>query len=339
MGTCASSEAQREAMLIDKMMEEELKKASVADEALVKLLILGAGESGKSTLFKQMKLMRGSARRGRRGAAAGAGPRAPAGARAPRPADRRHGTPFTREEQHYMRGGGAAARRGRPRRDAARARRRDVIYENTLVAMQTLAANLPNFDIDIEVVDKAALATVLEADEDATLGGELGERVRRRPAAAAPRDARLPAQLRRAPLARGGDPGHARAPRPPAGPPGTPRRGRWKLRGHVQIVESVVYFFEKIAELKRGDYVATVQDIMRARRRAGRRRPLDRARADTARRHGIVTSKYTIKGKDYEMYDVGGQRNERRKWVNCFENVRAPASLDAGVGDAPPASR
>lgn len=36
------------------------------------------------------------------------------------------------------------------------------------------------------------------------------------------------------------------------------------------------------------------------------------------------------------MYDVGGQRNERRKWVNCFENVRAPASLDAGVGDAPP---
>mmetsp|Transcript_4326 Transcript_4326/g.14513 ORF Transcript_4326/g.14513 Transcript_4326/m.14513 type:complete len:209 (+) Transcript_4326:1188-1814(+) len=38
----------------------------------------------------------------------------------------------------------------------------------------------------------------------------------------------------------------------------------------------------------------------------------------------------------FEMYDVGGQRNERRKWVNCFENVRAPASLDAGVGDAPP---
>ncbi|KAH8043231.1 hypothetical protein JL722_15282 [Aureococcus anophagefferens] len=272
MGTCASSEAQREAMLIDKMMEEELKKASVADEALVKLLILGAGESGKSTLFKQMKLMRGggAAAGPRRRARRGRG-RAPAGARAPRPADRRHGTPFTREEQHYMR-----------RRRRARA---------------TLAANLPNFDIDIEVVDKAALATVLEADEDASR--------------------------------------RARRARPPP----------WKLRGHVQIVESVVYFFEKIAELKRGDYVATVQDIMHAapaaraaptrstrapaqvRTRGRRAGPPAAPRTTPARRHGIVTSKYTIKGKDYEMYDVGGQRNERRKFEDETTN-RMKDALD-----------
>ncbi|KAK7237558.1 guanine nucleotide binding protein alpha subunit [Aureococcus anophagefferens] len=248
MGTCASSEAQREAMLIDKMMEEELKKASVADEALVKLLILGAGESGKSTLFKQMKLMRGSRGRGRRGARARRG----GAARAP-PAPARRGRPTagtarpSRARSSTTCAAAAPRRRGRPRRDAARARRRDVIYENTLVAMQTLAANLPNFDIDIEVVDKAALATVLEPT-----------RTRRSAASSA---------------------------------------SAWKLRGHVQIVESVVYFFEKIAELKR------------------------------ATTHGIVTSKYTIKGKDYEMYDVGGQRNERRKFEDETTN-RMKDALD-----------
>lgn len=25
----------------------------------------------------------------------------------------------------------------------------------------------------------------------------------------------------------------------------------------------------------------------------------------------------------FEMYDVGGQRNERKKWINCFEGVTA----------------
>ena len=36
-----------------------------------------------------------------------------------------------------------------------------------------------------------------------------------------------------------------------------------------------------------------------------------------------VTTKYTIDNRLYEMYDVGGQRNERRKWIHCFENVTA----------------
>ena len=257
-----------------------------------------------------------------------------------------------------MRGGGAAAPRARPRRDAARARRRDVIYENTLVAMQTLAANLPNFDIDIEVVDTAALAKVLAADEDATLGGELGERVRRRPAAAAPRDARLPAQLRRAPLARGGDPGHARAPRPPAGPSGR-RAAAGGSCGATSRSSSPSSTSSRRSPSSSGATTSRRSRTSCTRARAGRAgtdadRAPDRARprrsaraaaaparpaappTTPARRHGIVTSKYRIKGKDYEMYDVGGQRNERRKWVNCFENVRAPASLDAGVGDAPP---
>lgn len=33
--------------------------------------------------------------------------------------------------------------------------------------------------------------------------------------------------------------------------------------------------------------------------------------------------KYRIDGTTFEMYDVGGQRNERKKWIHCFDNVTA----------------
>jgi len=28
-------------------------------------------------------------------------------------------------------------------------------------------------------------------------------------------------------------------------------------------------------------------------------------------------------GNKFKMFDVGGQRNERKKWIHCFENVTA----------------
>jgi len=33
--------------------------------------------------------------------------------------------------------------------------------------------------------------------------------------------------------------------------------------------------------------------------------------------------KYRIDNIDFEMYDVGGQRSERRKWIDCFDQVTA----------------
>merc|ERR1719174_3577782 len=41
------------------------------------------------------------------------------------------------------------------------------------------------------------------------------------------------------------------------------------------------------------------------------------------RTSGIVTERYCIEGSTFEMYDVGGQRNERKKWIHCFDNVTA----------------
>lgn len=81
----------------------------------------------------------------------------------------------------------------------------------------------------------------------------------------------------------------------------------WKRRAEFQIVESVKYYFNEIERIMKDDYVATQQDMLLAR----------------VRTSGIVTEKYVIDGVDFEMYDVGGQRNERKKWIHCFEDVTA----------------
>jgi hypothetical protein len=38
---------------------------------------------------------------------------------------------------------------------------------------------------------------------------------------------------------------------------------------------------------------------------------------------GIVKKDFLIEGNKFQMYDVGGQRNERKKWIHCFDNVTA----------------
>jgi GTPase SAR1 family protein len=81
----------------------------------------------------------------------------------------------------------------------------------------------------------------------------------------------------------------------------------WKRRSEYQIVESVKAYFNEIDRIMADDYVSTQQDMLLAR----------------VRTSGIVTEKYIIDGTPFEMYDVGGQRNERKKWIHCFDDVTA----------------
>ncbi len=37
----------------------------------------------------------------------------------------------------------------------------------------------------------------------------------------------------------------------------------------------------------------------------------------------VVVERYNIEGVEFEVCDVGGQRTERRKWINCFNDVNA----------------
>jgi len=81
----------------------------------------------------------------------------------------------------------------------------------------------------------------------------------------------------------------------------------WDRRNEFQIVESVKYYFNEIDRIMQPDYLANQQDLLYAR----------------VRTSGIVTERYMIDGSVFEMYDVGGQRNERKKWIHCFDDVTA----------------
>lgn len=42
-----------------------------------------------------------------------------------------------------------------------------------------------------------------------------------------------------------------------------------------------------------------------------------------ARTTGIIETVFTVKDTNFRMVDVGGQRNERKKWIHCFQEVTA----------------
>jgi tRNA U34 5-carboxymethylaminomethyl modifying GTPase MnmE/TrmE len=60
-------------------------------------------------------------------------------------------------------------------------------------------------------------------------------------------------------------------------------------------------------EISQRGYIPTEQDVLRS-------------RVPTT---GIVENDFVIEGSLFRIFDVGGQRSERKKWIHCFENVTA----------------
>merc|ERR1712196_712534 len=81
----------------------------------------------------------------------------------------------------------------------------------------------------------------------------------------------------------------------------------FEARSHYQLQDSAGYFFDAVERIAKPDYVPTEQDVLRAR----------------VRTTGIVEQTFTVKNNTFQVLDVGGQRNERRKWIHCFEGVTA----------------
>jgi len=79
----------------------------------------------------------------------------------------------------------------------------------------------------------------------------------------------------------------------------------WKVRARFQIQDSSEYFFKHIDRITTGGYTPTDEDVLLAR----------------IRTTGIVEQEFVIEGNRFQVYDVGGQKNERKKWIHCFENV------------------
>jgi len=81
----------------------------------------------------------------------------------------------------------------------------------------------------------------------------------------------------------------------------------WKERGVLQVQDSLKYFIENIDRIASPNYVPTTQDVLNAR----------------SRTTGIVEQKFLINQHPFLVVDVGGQRNERKKWIHAFDGVTA----------------
>lgn len=74
-----------------------------------------------------------------------------------------------------------------------------------------------------------------------------------------------------------------------------------------QLNDSAEYYLEALDRLCSPGYVPTEQDVLRT-------------RITTT---GIVETKFNFRYFHFRLIDVGGQRSERKKWINCFEDVTA----------------
>ena len=75
----------------------------------------------------------------------------------------------------------------------------------------------------------------------------------------------------------------------------------------MKIEDSSAYFWDKIDEIMSDGFVPNAEDILLVRYRTT----------------GVIDQKFTIKKNIFHIFDVGGQKSERKKWIHCFESVTA----------------
>ncbi|ORZ34392.1 G protein alpha subunit [Catenaria anguillulae PL171] len=80
-----------------------------------------------------------------------------------------------------------------------------------------------------------------------------------------------------------------------------------------QLNDSAKYYFTQLERISQPNYIPTDQDILRSR----------------VKTTGITESVFQLGDLTYRMFDVGGQRSERKKWIHCFEDVTAIVFLVA----------
>ncbi|KIH68292.1 g-protein alpha subunit [Ancylostoma duodenale] len=66
-------------------------------------------------------------------------------------------------------------------------------------------------------------------------------------------------------------------------------------------------FLDSVDRISNVNYKPTDQDILLTR----------------IKTTGIVEVAFVIKKVHFRVFDVGGQRSERKKWIHCFEDVNA----------------
>eukprot|EP00053_Salpingoeca_punica_P005291 m.53519 g.53519 ORF g.53519 m.53519 type:complete len:356 (-) comp13174_c0_seq1:429-1496(-) len=81
----------------------------------------------------------------------------------------------------------------------------------------------------------------------------------------------------------------------------------FRRSNEYQLNDSAEYYFNALDRISQANYIPNQQDVLRAR----------------VRTTGVIETTFTYKDLIYRMFDVGGQRSERRKWIQCFDDVTA----------------
>ncbi|GAC74489.1 hypothetical protein PANT_11d00082 [Moesziomyces antarcticus T-34] len=71
------------------------------------------------------------------------------------------------------------------------------------------------------------------------------------------------------------------------------------------LMDSAAYFFDNVNRIGQPDYVPDENDVLRAR----------------SKTTGISETRFNMGQLSIHLFDVGGQRSERKKWIHCFEAV------------------
>ena len=69
--------------------------------------------------------------------------------------------------------------------------------------------------------------------------------------------------------------------------------------------DSAKYFLDQLDAITSPYFLPSTQDILRSR----------------VKTTGIVEINFKVKDLNFRVFDVGGQRSERKKWIHCFEDV------------------
>jgi len=231
-----------------------------ADGNIVRMLLLGAGESGKSTIFKQMRILYGA-------------PRA--------------------DDELMMYG--------------------IVIRSNVIVAIKKLANHLVSLGLEDQLTadEKTAFDELQAKIVNVTPGMQNGNPPQT-PLAACPESARVMQQ------------GYYNS---KAGLIANQEaalfletweiiqkvwrsevmRQVWQQRAATNVIDGHKMFLDGLERIADPDFRPTSNEVLLARVRTTQ----------------VVCERYTIEGVTFELFDVGGQRAERRKWIDTFENVDA----------------
>ncbi|QRG36149.1 hypothetical protein FDK38_000480 [Candidozyma auris] len=76
-------------------------------------------------------------------------------------------------------------------------------------------------------------------------------------------------------------------------------------QGKFYLIDSTDYMLSNVERIAAADYIPTQADILRTRKKTS----------------GIFDFRFQMSGVNMHMFDVGGQRSERKKWIHCFDNV------------------